>query len=400
MLAWLTASVAAVLAPGTIRAQSAALSPTAARHSAAFVMTLGRDTVQVESFARIDSAVTGLLAYRLGGIRIVQWSAVLDRHGQLRSYQQRITDGDGRTLTPDPGPASMTWSGDTVVREARQRDGTMAVQRVATPNGAWPIGTIPISASFALFEMALAPLRLLTRTDSTMLYRLMASAAQGAVSRTRVLFTSPDSVHVDYFGQGRSRFLFDAAGQLQRSDWRQTTYDVRVERVPSIDVAAIAAAWARAERAGAATGPLSPRDSLTARVGAATIAINYSRPLRRGRVIWGGVVPWDTVWRLGADMATQMRLDAPLRFGDSVVPAGEYTLWMQTSATRCELVISSLVRVFGTQYDRRRDVVRIPMERTHQKEQIEQLWLTVSGGALRVLWGDAEYRVPLSTPGS
>lgn len=400
MLAWLTASVAAVLAPGTIRAQSAALSPTAARHSAAFVMTLGRDTVQVESFARTDSAVTGLLAYRLGGIRIVHWSAVLDRRGQLRSYQQRITDGDGRTLTPDPGPALMTWNGDTVVREARQRDGTMGVQRVATPNGAWPIGTIPISASFALFEMALAPLRLVTRTDSTMLYRLMAGAAQGAVSRTRVLFTSPDSVHVDYFGQGRSRFLFDADGRLQRSDWRQTTYDVRVERVPSINVAAIAAAWARAERAGAATGPLSPRDSLTARVGAATIAINYSRPLRRGRAIWGGVVPWDTVWRLGADMATQMRLDAPLRFGDSVVPAGEYTLWMQTSATRCELVISSLVRVFGTQYDRRRDVVRIPMERTHQKEQIEQLWLTVSGGALRVLWGDAEYRVPLSTPGS
>lgn len=400
MFAWLAASVAAVASPGKSHAQSAALSPTAARHSAAFVMTLGRDTVQVESFARTDSAVTGLLAYRLGGIRVVHWSAVLDRRGQLRSYQQRITDGDGRTLTPDPGPASMMWSGDTVVREARQRDGTFAVQRVATPNGAWPIGTIPISASFALFEMALAPLRLVTRTDSTMLYRLMASSAQGAVSRTRVLYTSPDSVHVDYFGQGHSRFLFDADGRLQRSDWRQTTYDVRVERVPSINVAAIAAAWARAERAGAASGPLSPRDSLTARVGAATIAINYSRPLRRGRVIWGGVVPWDTVWRLGADMATQMRLDAPLRFGESVVPAGEYTLWMQTSATRCELVISSLVRVFGTQYDRRRDVVRIPMERTHQKEQIEQLWLTVSGGALRVLWGDAEYRVPLSTPGS
>jgi hypothetical protein len=352
----------------------------------------------VETFARTDTAVSGIMAFRLSGTKMLHWSALLDRRGQLRRYEQRFTDGEGRPLVPDPGPATMTWTGDTVVREARQRDGTIGIQRVATPNGAWPIGTIPISASFALFEMALSPLRQVARTDSTVLYRLMANAAQGAVSRTRVLFTSPDSVHVDYFGQGRSRFMFDRSGRLKRSDWRQTTYDVRVDRVPSLDVAAIAAEWARRERAGAPAGPLSPRDSLTAQVGSVTIAIDYSRPSRRGRVIWGGVVPWDTVWRLGADMATQMRLDAPLRFGEAIVPAGEYTLWMHTSATGCELVVSSLVRVFGTQYDRRRDLVRVPMERTYQKESIEQLWLTVSGGALRVLWGDAEYRVPLTAP--
>ena len=284
------------------------------------------------------------------------------------------------------------------MREARQRDGTSVTHRIAAPHGAWPIGTIPIGVSFAMFELALAPIRTVADGDSAFLYRLAASPVQTAVSRTRVLFASADSVHVDYFGQGRSRFVFDHDARLQRSDWRQTTYDVRVNRVPALDVTAIAADWARRDRAGGTAGPLSPRDSLTERFGAVTIAVNYSRPARRGRVIWGGVVPWDTVWRLGADMATQMKLDAPLRIGDAVVPAGEYTLWMYTSRTGPQLIVSSLVRVFGTQYDRRRDLVRVPMERAPLTESVEHMQLSATDGVFRVRWGDAEYRVPLKSP--
>lgn len=379
----------------TIDAQS---TPRGEPASAAFVMTLGRDTVQVEAFTRSDTMVSGTVAWRSPSIRVLHWSGALDARGQLRRYRQLITDGNGRALASDAGSATMTSLGDTVIRETRQRDGTAVTHRIHAPRGAWPIGTIPIATSFALFELALAPLREMSDADSAFLYRLAATPVQTSVSRTPLLFTSPDSVHLDYFGQGRSRFVFDRDGRLQHADWRETTYDVRVNRVLALDVPAIAAEWTQRDRLGKTGGPLSPRDSLTERVGAVTIAINYSRPSRRGRRIWGVVVPWDTVWRLGADMATQLRLDAPLRFGEALVPAGEYTMWMRTSQSRPELVISSSVRVFGTQYDRRRDLVRVPMDRVALSEPIEQLRLTVTNEVFRVLWGDAEYRVPLRAP--
>ncbi len=334
----LTVSAMISLVTGTSAAQTARRGDVV---SAAFVMTLGRDTVQIESFARADTVVSGTVVWRSSSTRVLQWSGVLDARGRLRQYRQHFTDGNGGPLVPDPGPATLALTGDTVMREARQRDGTSVTHRIAAPHGAWPIGTIPIGVSFAMFELALAPIRTVADGDSAFLYRLAASPVQTAVSRTRVLFASADSVHVDYFGQGRSRFVFDHDGRLQRSDWRQTTYDVRVNRVPALDVTAIAADWARRDRVGGTAGPLSPRDSLTERVGAVTIAVNYSRPARRGRVIWGAVVPWDTVWRLGADMATQMKLDAPLRIGDAVVPAGEYTLWMYTSRTGPQLIVPS-----------------------------------------------------------
>src|SRR3974377_867805 len=58
-----------------------------------------------------------------------------------------------------------------------------------------------------------------------------------------------------------------------------------------------------------------------------TVAIQYSRPSMRGREIFGGLVPYDRVWRTGANAATTLKTDVDLNIGGADVPAGSYTLY-------------------------------------------------------------------------
>ncbi len=351
-----------------------------------FVTTLGTDTVQVEQFVRRDRAITGVLVTRTPFVKMTRYEIRLDDRDRLASYAQQVTDGLGASLTPDPGPASLIVTGDTIRRTARARDGTVVTQAIAAPDGAYPVGTIPIGASFAVFELAIAPLLYQALSSRPTLGRLLPTAVQSAPSYTPVLFIAKDSVEVDYFGQGRFGFRFDNQRRLLRSDWRHTTYDVRVTRVDTLDVADRARRWYSAQRAGEDPGAVSPRDSLVFRAGAASVAIRYGRPAKRGREIWGGLVPEDRVWRLGADFATQLVTDRDLQIGDHRVPAGEYTLWMQPSASDPRLIVSSLVRVFGTQYDARKDLLRVPMTRSATTQTIERLTLGWQDGQLCVVW--------------
>ena len=86
------------------------------------------------------------------------------------------------------------------------------------------------------------------------------------------------------------RARVDAAGCITRLYQPRGT---SVDRVLDVDVNQVAKAWAAFDASGKAMGPLSPRDSVSARVGDAAITIRYARPWKRGRVIFGDIVPWD-----------------------------------------------------------------------------------------------------------
>jgi hypothetical protein len=169
-----------------------------------------------------------------------------------------------------------------------------------------------------------------------------------------------------------------------------------VERLANVDLDGIARAWGAAEQSSHGFGVLSPRDSSKGTVGTAHLTIDYSRPAVRGREIWGIVVPWNAVWRLGADMATHFTTDADLMIGDTAVPAGRYTLWMLPSESEPMLIVSSAVNVFGTQYNPAKDLARIPLTRRSGAEPAERLTLSVQDGALAIHWADVVWSVPVA----
>jgi hypothetical protein len=79
---------------------------------------------------------------------------------------------------------------------------------------------------------------------------------------------------------------------------------------------------------------------LKQRVGLTDVEVDYSRPNKNGRVIFGGLVPFDKPWRTGANQPTKIKTSAPVKFGDREVPAGEYVLYTIPGANEWTLVLS------------------------------------------------------------
>ena len=136
--------------------------------------------------------------------------------------------------------------------------------------------------------------------------------------------------------------------------------------------------------------------------GPSRMTIDYGQPHARGRTIFGGLVPYDEVWRLGANWATRLTLDFDMRIGALDVPQGEYTLFLLPRETGADLIVSSETRQWGTDYDPSRDFGRTPIGRRVLTETDESLAITlepdlqdeqqeVPSGTLRITWGDVEY---------
>ena len=144
----------------------------------------------------------------------------------------------------------------------------------------------------------------------------------------------------------------------------------------------------------------SPRAAAHATVDGAPIVVEYGRPYRRGRTIFGGLVPYGRIWRTGADEATVLETAAPLRFGDVTVPAGRYSLWTRPGRRRWLFIINRQSGQWGTDYDRSRDLVRVPVVPTRTRRIINQLTIHIrprrDGGQLILTWERTRLVVPFA----
>ncbi len=136
---------------------------------------------------------------------------------------------------------------------------------------------------------------------------------------------------------------------------------------------------------------LSPRDSIVLRLDTSTIAVTYSRPSMRGRVIMGELVPWNRVWRTGANQATHLRTDFDMRLGSVPVPAGTYTLWTLPSRTGWKIILNKQTGQWGTQYDERLDLARFEAESRMLPSPVDTFTVVLEStgrttGVMKLLW--------------
>lgn len=138
--------------------------------------------------------------------------------------------------------------------------------------------------------------------------------------------------------------------------------------------------------------------------GPAKIAIDYGQPHLRGRNVVGmpGVVPWDSVWRTGANMSTQLTAEVDMTIGNTFIPRGIYTLFSLPTRNGWKLVVSKEVLQWGTDYDPSKDFARIDLRQRKLAEPLESLtfWLipaieappspTFPHGVLKFAWGTTE----------
>ncbi|HEY5228857.1 MAG TPA: DUF2911 domain-containing protein, partial [Opitutaceae bacterium] len=123
------------------------------------------------------------------------------------------------------------------------------------------------------------------------------------------------------------------------------------------------------------------------------------------RTIWGGLVPWDKAYRLGADEATTLITQQAITIGSASLPAGTYTLYAVPSEKGATLLgISSKVGQWGDPVDESHDLARVEMKRETLAAPVDQLTIGLdknpAGGAvLSVKWETTMFSVPVKLAG-
>lgn len=167
----------------------------------------------------------------------------------------------------------------------------------------------------------------------------------------------------------------------------------------------IANCWAFPQMVDAQNFPkidTSPMDLAIARAdkdGPAIARVIYSRPQKKGRDIFGGLVPYGEVWRTGANEATELTLYIPLRLGTTVLNPGTYTLYTIPNEDNWTIIINSDTNVWGAfSYKKEKDVMRINVPCQQASAPIESLSMIFKpenkGQTLLIGWDDVFVEIP------
>lgn len=150
---------------------------------------------------------------------------------------------------------------------------------------------------------------------------------------------------------------------------------------------------------------VSPPGTAEATIGGTKVTIAYSRPYVKGRQVFGNLVPFGKVWRLGANEATKLTTTGPIEINGLKVPAGEYSLFMLvTEEEGPKLIVNKVPKQWGAfKYDEGQDLGRVAIEGVRDAPHTEQFTITLEStgpksGRLGFAWGDgkasADIRVP------
>ncbi len=154
----------------------------------------------------------------------------------------------------------------------------------------------------------------------------------------------------------------------------------------------------------AQTKKASPEEVNTFKVDGITIAVDYSRPSKKGRVIFGELVPYGKVWRTGANEATTITIDKDIRVGGKPLKAGTYTLWTIPQADSWRVILNGKMYPWGVNYngEAQRDpaadvvMVEVPVERLATEVEKFTIEAVELPAALVLKWDRTLVRVPIT----
>ncbi len=363
----------------------------AAPETNAFVVTLGRDTTSVERVTREGARV---VVDQVG-----RAPRVMRRHfeytyagANLATFLMRVTP-PGDTVATQRVTARV--DGDSLRITTRTGATAPRNSSIAFPRGAV---VQPSSSPWSVYEQQL--MRLVnSKADSLRGTQYFLGA--DAVAHFTLRKLGRDSIGLTNEHNDVFHIYVDGTGRVLRALPISGTGKFAVARVATLDLDGLASSFAAREHNGAGLGVLSPRDSvIVANAGGASLWIDYGRPGKRGREIFGNVVPYGEVWRTGANAATQFKTDTALSFGGTVIPAGFYTLWTLPSRSGWKLLVNSQTGQWGTEHDATKDIATIDMTVSTLPAEVERFTLSVEtsaqGGILHFDWDTTRASAPFT----
>ena len=359
--------------------------------SASFLGRLGNDTISAERFTRTATHLEGEIVSRSPRTSYRRYVADFGLSGSVTRFEVTVPRPGAPADAPPLQSAVATFAGDSIHLEVRRGD---SVLTSAIPAG---FGVAPLlSGAFAPFELLTMRARA-SRRDSIAIPAYFVGGRGPApvvirrLGRDSVLMATPTTLY---------RVAVDDAGRIMGLRAPGATQQIQLERLGPLDIAGLAAAWAARDAQGQGMGTLSPRDTVRATIGGASLLVDYGRPRMRGREIFGNVVPWGQVWRSGANAATQLVVSRDIAIGTLAVPAGTYTLWTLPTPSGWQLIVNRQYGQWGTEYDASRDLGRVPMTVAPLTEPVENCTIAIesqgAGGVLSITWERTRAQIPFT----
>lgn len=356
-----------------------------------YVSRIGRDTVAIERVVRTPGRIDGILVTRTPRTGVMAYWAELDAAGRITraGVEQRMNDGS----TPAVVRRNLVgFDRDSLVLEMVRGDSTT---RRAVPA---PAGTIPLMHpfwSYGFYDHAMRSA--VTRGGDSVATAFYVIGSPG-ISNAVIVRPSRDSARISWRGVGTLRFRLDPVGHMLATSSLETTFKTEALLDRPDDPIRLATLFAERDASGAGLGILSPRDTARAMVQGARVEVDYSRPARRGRAIFGSVVPWGQVWRAGADAATQITFERDVVADGQRIPAGRYTMWVVPRTEGDTLLLNTQTGQWGTQHDAAQDRFRLALRRHALTDVLERFGIrieaTAAGGELHFEWDMTGFSLP------
>jgi len=133
--------------------------------------------------------------------------------------------------------------------------------------------------------------------------------------------------------------------------------------------------------------------------GAPNCRVIYSRPQKAGRDIFGGIINYGQVWRLGANEATEIEFFKNVKIDGKAVLKGKYSLYAICNETKWTIILNNEKDVWGLYYNPKKDVLRteVPVIRTEKAAEFFTMYFEdIKGGTnLTILWDTIKITMPV-----
>ena len=357
-----------------------------------FITLLGADTLAAETFQVHERSVEARVMLRTPETSLQHYVLKQNDSGAMLSLSASYYD----PLDPDGPPVrsqEVTVEGDSVIIVQTSEEGT--TRRSAL----YEEGTLPF------LDMIHWPYELALKTAysaETQPY-VQPLLAGSRIMPFEISRLSADSMSIKHPFRGTMGVRVNEMGQLLTLNAAGTTRKVLVSRVETLDLTALATRYGQMDEAGKPFGDLSTRGETLATISGVDFRVDYGRPAKRGRAIYGSLVPYGEIWRTGANRATHLEISGDIMLDGLSVPAGTYTLYSIPESDGGLLIVNKQTGQGGTTYNQDQDLGRVAMRVNSTPELVEQFTIAIeqtqTGGVLKLLWDTTSLEIPFEING-
>jgi hypothetical protein len=141
--------------------------------------------------------------------------------------------------------------------------------------------------------------------------------------------------------------------------------------------------------------PASPAAVARGEINGANITINYCSPSVKGRKIWGELVPFNKVWRAGANEATTFETDKDLTIEGVKLPAGKYSFFVIPNEKECIIIFNKEAKQWGAyKYKEKDDQLRVTVKQQIADSSTESLTYKINNDSVVLIW--EKWNIPIA----